>query len=98
MHESTTDPHEDLVALLDLDVDPLGAESVDSLRLSQEENPHLLPLGEGVDVVGQSLVNLAVLLGDVDGLVPRELVVQSAQLVDLFLGKFKFTLQVFQLF
>ena len=63
---ATTNADVDLV-LVNSDGDSLGTELVDTIGLSHEHNLELLSVGEVVDVLGKSNINLISLNRNVDG-------------------------------
>ena len=77
MHETATDPDQQIVALLNLDVDSLLSKLVDAFGLSQEEDLHPLSLRILVDEIGEHLVDIVRLLRDVDCLLFRPQLLNS---------------------
>lgn len=69
MHVSAANSHLDLVGFVDLHVNPLMTELVNALRLTKEQDVHLLPLRVLVYEVRQGIVDFIVLLRYVDRLV-----------------------------
>ena len=97
MHKAAADPHLDLIALLNLDVDALLPELVDALGLAQEEDANVLLLGVRVEVVGESHINLIIALPDINGLILIELLVLVLQLLDLLDGLLLVEFEVLEL-
>jgi hypothetical protein len=83
---ASTDTDVNLV-LVNSDGDSLGSELVDTIGLSHEHNLELLSVGEVVDVLGKSNINLISLNGDVDGDSGLEVDDVLLEGVDLELGR-----------
>ena len=68
MHIASTNTHKDCVTFLNFDIDPFLTELVNTFRLPQKHNVHLLSFRESVNVVSERLIDLVILLGYIDGL------------------------------
>lgn len=68
VHVTSTDTNEYLLTLLDLNVNSLLSELVDTFRFSEEHDLHLFSFGVSIDVGGQCFINFVMLVGDIHSL------------------------------
>lgn len=85
-NEATADPNEYFIPPLYLNVDTLFPEFINTLRLSQEENLHLLPLWEPIDEVCHCNINMVTSLPDVNRLVCSQMLAFHSQFSNLWLS------------
>ena len=83
VHESSADSDQDLVSLLDLDINSLGPESVDSFAFSQKHDLEVFAIRNSIiklviNPVCQSLVDPVILVSD------KHFIVQSLSVSQVF--------------
>jgi hypothetical protein len=79
--EASSDPHLYLVSLFDLEIDPLAAEMVDSLRLSQKHDFDV-GLALRVQELTQHLIEVVVLPADVHNFILGEYLIVPRHLAN----------------
>ena len=98
VHVTTSNSDENGLTLFNLDIDSFLSKLIDTFRLSQEHDVHFFSFWILVQVISQSLINLAILLCDVNGLIFFQSLIEIKNFPDLVLEKLISIFHILELF